>query len=255
MKLVIAGICICALSFSTLAGIGHGIADSTNRWSVGVIVVPGLAYQTLSITQDSETTERIVAQRNDLEDARVNLTGNLALGYRLSSLFSLEAGVGYALLGWRENMDLSGLTFGDIIDPRRGFIYQTDAAVPTSIRIVDSFHYIEVPIRASLHLGHGRVRSVTSIEVSTAFLIRSTSTSYSEYADGHSERRVADQTDAFNKVALFPTISSGVSFDLSDRLEMRVEPSFRYGVLRIIDAPVTANLWSAGLGIDVRLML
>lgn len=255
MKLVIAGICTWALSLSTLAGIGHVGSDTTHRWSVGMAVVPGLAYRTLSQTENSTLNEKIIAQRNDREDPRGDLTGNLSLGYRLSSWFSLEAGVGYALMGWQYSVGISQLTFGDQIDPRTGFVYQTDPAIPNSYRVVSAFHYIDVPILTSIHLGHGRVRSVTSVGVSTGFLIRSTSTSYVEYADGHSERRVADQTDAFNKLALFPTISSGVSFNLTDRLEMRVEPSFRYGVLRIIDAPVTANLWSGGLGIGVRLRL
>jgi hypothetical protein len=42
-------------------------------------------------------------------------------------------------------------------------------------------------------------------------------------------------------------ISAGAEYKIKNKMYVRIEPTFRYGVLKIIDAPVTAYLWNAGL--------
>jgi hypothetical protein len=230
-------------------------ADTTHRWSIGMVATPGIAYRTLSVTGTSAIAPTIMHKRDQREDPRSNVCGQIALRYRLSPLFSLESGIGYALLGWQQNIDMSAFTFGDMIDPRRGFLYPTSDPIPSSMRLLDSYHYVEIPVQVSLHLGHSRFRSVTSIGISTSYLARYSSTAITEYADGSHHRSSTEETSSFKQFGLFPTISSGVSYQVSDRMQLQVQPTFRYGVLNVIDAPITANLWSAGLAFSAWLKL
>lgn len=39
----------------------------------------------------------------------------------------------------------------------------------------------------------------------------------------------------------------GIDWQMCNKFNLRVEPTFRYGLLKIIDEPITAYLWSCGL--------
>lgn len=50
-------------------------------------------------------------------------------------------------------------------------------------------------------------------------------------------------------------ISAGIDYRMNDRMNLRVEPTFRYGVMKITDAPITAYLFNAGLNIGYYVRL
>ena len=44
-------------------------------------------------------------------------------------------------------------------------------------------------------------------------------------------------------------ISVGMEYRIGERMDLRVEPTFRYGVLRIIDGPIIGYLYSGGVNV------
>ncbi len=44
-------------------------------------------------------------------------------------------------------------------------------------------------------------------------------------------------------------VSVGVEYKINERMNLRVEPTFRYGLLTVIDFPVAGYLYSGGLNI------
>ncbi len=54
----------------------------------------------------------------------------------------------------------------------------------------------------------------------------------------------------FNKFNLSPTISLGIDYTITEKFNFKIEPTFRYGILKIIDAPLISYLWSAGLNMS-----
>jgi len=218
-------------------------ATKTRTWRLGVSVSPGIAYRNLVSTEGGGTWDKLVDFRNSFEERRFAYGGSLFCALDLSDRFSVEGGLGYSLMGYQ--LDMDGLTFGDMIDPNRGFIYETNDA-PSAIRY--SFHYAELPLRLVFHCGKGRLRWISAAGLTTSYLMKSTRTLITVDADGSSERSTSESSNVYNTVGLFPTLSTGVSYAFGDRIELRLEPQARYGVLRLIDEPVTAHLWSAGVG-------
>lgn len=207
-------------------------------------VAPTIAYRSLIATEGDGIWDNYIASRNGLEEPRFAYGGILFCALGLSDRFSVEGGLGYSLMGYQLNME--ELTYGDMIDPNRGFIYQVNDVPLRAMRY--SFHYMELPLRVVLHCGKGRLRSITGAGLTTGYLLKSTTTSVMGNADGSSDRNTNESSKGYNTIGLFPTVSTGVSYRLNDRMDLRLEPQARYGVLRIIDAPVTAHLWSVGVG-------
>jgi Outer membrane protein beta-barrel domain len=205
-----------------------------------------MAFRTLTTNDQSAVAPLILDYRNNIEEPRFAYGANITCGYAISPRFAIEGGLGYSVLGYQSRY--GNLVFGDQIDPDRGFIYTTNDEGIIGATVRYHFQYAELPLRGLLTLGTGRLRSITGLGLTTSFLMKSSSTLILEHLDGSSDRKVGEDIDTYQTVGLFPTVSTGVSYALNDRLELRFEPQARYGLSRIIDAPITAHLWSIGVG-------
>jgi len=228
-------------------------SDSTRSWKLGIEVVPGIAYRTLSIGENVSYAQFIIDSRNTSEVPRLNFSGALSIEHQFTRFFGISGGAGYTVMGWQT--EAYDFTFGDMIDPRRGFIYATSDQAIRSVKFVHNFHYVDIPMRAQFSFGKKRFRSITSIGIMSSFLVRSNTMVVLTYADGSDDKDKQNASAEFNKIGLFPTFSTGVSYALNDRMDLRLEPTFRYGVLRVIEAPITANLWSGGIGFSFHYAL
>jgi len=159
------------LPLIVLVSLSQGQTDSTRRWTIGAGVGAGLGYRTLSRTTPSTIADAIIRSRDEREEPRIALGGHVGAGYQLSNCIGLEAGIGYAQLGWQQRIDIRDLTFGDPIDPRRSYIYGTDSAIPERITFIDVFHYLDLRLGATLTLGQGRWRSISALGVAPALLV------------------------------------------------------------------------------------
>jgi hypothetical protein len=225
------------------------------RWSIGASAWSGGAYRTLLNTNGSDLADRIMDTRNEREEWDVAIGGGFHAGYRLSDRFSLEAGVAYARFGYSNTVELSELTFGDLIDPRRGFVYNTDDVPPESWRLMDRFHYLEIPIGVVMELGHGRWRSSTTLGVAPAFLLAAQGLTVRTYADDQKERESFDLPGDYASFNLIPYFSTGVSMHSGGRWQWSLRPTFRYGALKLIDTPVSARVYSLTLDLGVQFSL
>jgi len=212
-------------------------SDSTGRWTIGLTAGAGAGYRTLSQTDNSSNSEVIIRLRNEREKPRVAYGAAVSARYRLSRRFGLDLGLGYSQLGWVYRTDISGYIFRDPGDP----------AIPKAFVHHDIFHYAEVRIGATLSLGKGHWRSVSSLGVAPSLLIATKSRTITEFEDGHSTRESKISPYASENFNLFPYFSTGVAYRSGQHWEWSLQPTARYGVLRIIDAPITEHLWSVGL--------
>jgi len=238
------------------ASISQGQTESTSRWYIGAGVGAGLGYRTLSRTSPSTMADLVIRSRNEREEPRMAHSGHVGAGYQLSRRIGLEAGIGYMQLGWQYRIDIKDLTFGDMIEPRHGYIYQTtDVAIPERITCNEIFHYLDLRLGATLSLGQGHWRSVSALGVASAFLIAARTCSSSAYSDGRRTHESREPMETFNAVNLFPYFGTGVAFHPGGRWEWRLQPTMRYGVLRIIDSVITAHLISGTVDFGVRFTL
>lgn len=226
------------------------------RWSLGASVGAGMGYRTLAVTGSSTMPNFIIDLRDDREKPLTVPGGQLSVAYQLTRRVGLEAGLGYVQMGWRQRISGDDLTFGDMIDPRRGFIYSTDDALLFDrITISDVFHYLELRLAATFTLGQGRWRSQTSAGIAPAFLLAARNRSTTVYEDGHRTHDSGKPLETFNTYNLFPYFATGLSFHPGGRWSWQLQPTVRYGALRIIDTPITAHLFSGTLDFGVRYTL
>jgi hypothetical protein len=213
--------------------------SKASRLHVGVQASPDIAYRSLLLVHRNPASENIIAARNHHDMQRLGFTGNFFVGYSFSERIALEIGAGYALRGWE--IDISKLTFGDAIDPRRGFIYNTNDVLGP---VREDFHFIHVPVRATCTLGQGRLRFIGSIGAAADFLLRAQHVGF-----WNGERRAQDM-DGFRALDLTAIASVGAAIRVWERNIIRVEPTFRHGLLNLRENdPIGVRLWGYGIAL------
>lgn len=117
--------------------------------------------------------------------------------------------------------------------------------------MVYRYNYIEVPVKVNYKFGDNKLRLIAGAGIIAGVLTSSNQTVITEFRDGRTEEETYPGRDSYNKANISSLMSLGFDLSISDRLNLRMEPTFRYGVLEIMDTPVTTHLWSAGLNIGV----
>ena len=70
------------------------------------------------------------------------------------------------------------------------------------------------------------------------------------YSNGKTSKTSQTSTYNYNKINVSPTISLGVDYIINSMSNLRIEPTFRYGLLKTIDKPITEYLWNTGINIS-----
>ncbi len=224
------------------------VSSDFNRLLFGVNISSDCCYRTLSQNDGSDVVLFITNSRNKREAAKMGYTAGFNICYNISGNFGIESGVQYTNKGYSSKT--FDLTFGDLIGPRYGFVYPTNSSnLPAKVKFIYNYIYLDVPVRAVFNFWKGKLRYIASIGVAANILLKATQTTCFEFENGDQKHQTKDQPYDFKTLNISPSISAGIEYSFSKKISLRVEPTFRYGLLQIIDATITEYLWNTGLNI------
>ena len=193
------------------------------RLLFGVNISPDYCFRTLVNKYGSSTSSYIIDLRDTIEIPKISFTAGLNICYNFSKHLGIEAGLQYSNKGYGgKNLEL---TFGDAIDPRYGYPSTSSASagpVPTKVKFIYNYIYLDIPIRAIYSFGKKRIHGVASFGLATNILVKATQTNILEYDNGDVKRRTYNQQENFNSVNISPIVSLGVDYRISNKINLRV---------------------------------
>jgi hypothetical protein len=214
----------------------QGTAKTFRRWSLGVTVSPDYNYRTLKKNQQGGILDTIFSYRQGMETAKAGYTAGINVMYHLSNCFSLETGLQFSNKGFKTLF---------VIDS----VSATNPPFPTSVVRYDRFYYLDIPLKASFTFGTGKLQFCAGAGITANFLIQNSVYSFQKFRDGSRKEFRMPDDGPYNTFNLSPMLSAGIDYSLSNRAHLKAEPTFRYGILQIMDAPISAYLWNAGLNL------
>jgi len=208
--------------------------NSSQKILIGFNFSPDYSYRTLKNNDGSFSSDLVINSRNDVEVAKFGYTTGLNVCFNFTQLVGFKTGIQFSNKGYKtKNQDLT------YIPP--------NPSSPTKAQINYAYQYIGIPLEAKFSFGRSKVRFVSSIGFITNFLLNVKQTNNYEYSNGKTEKKSQSSKSAFNNVDISPIISVGIDYKLNNKIHLFAEPTFRYGVIKTKDAPVTEHLWNAGL--------
>jgi hypothetical protein len=211
-------------------------AKSAGKILIGFSFSPDYSFRTLKNDDGSPSSELVIKSRNDNEVARFGYTTGLNVCFIFSQLAGFETGIQFSNKGYKtKSQDLT------YIPPNPG--------LPTKAKTTYAYQYIGIPLKAKFSFGRSKVHFISSVGFITNLLLNVKQTNNFEYSNGKTEKKTQSTTSGFKKVDISPMITVGIDYKLNKKIHLLAEPTFRYGVLKTKDAPVTENLWNAGLNV------
>jgi hypothetical protein len=208
----------------------------TQKILIGFSFSPDYTSRTLKNNDGSPSSDLVIKSRKDNEIANFGYTTGLNVCFNFSQLVGFETGIQFSNKGFKtKNQDLT--------------YFPPNPNLPTKSKSIYAFQYIGIPLKAKFSFGKSKVRFVSSVGFLTNFLLNVKQTTNYEYANGKTEKKSQSSKSGFNKVDFSPMVSVGVDYKLTNKIHLLAEPTFRYGAVKTKDAPVTENLWSAGLNV------
>lgn len=234
-----------SLSLSSIAqnGVIPNIKGERNLY-IGFNFSPDICYRTLTTSDTAAIINYIVDHRNAYEVPKLGYTTGISIRLDLTNRISLESGINFSNKGYHYKW--TDLYFGAQVDPRYGFnVDSTNAIVRAKFCYRD--FYIDVPLNAIYYFGRKRMHFNLGIGLTTNVFIGEYVVSTLEQANGKKERYRSSRYDDLARINLSPTIFFGATYNINDRIQLGIEPGLRYGILSIVDAPISGYLWNAGM--------
>jgi hypothetical protein len=219
--------------------------NNRRSFSIGVNISPDYCYRTITNSTNTAFGSYIFESRNAREIAKLGYTAGVDIMYTISKRLSIETGLQFSNKGYSNKY--VELTFGDPIDPRYGFTYSSGTvSQPVNFRFIYSYYYLDIPLRAIYSFGRNKIRFVTGLGITTnIFLIQKT---IGVFDNGY--EITSKSTNSVRRINFSPTISLGGDYKINSRFNLRAEPTFRYGFMKTVDAPLGDHLWNAGFNIS-----
>jgi hypothetical protein len=200
---------------------------------VGITVSPD--YNNRSLRSDGSMSADIVKESRDKREmGQIGYTAGLAVNYTPAGQWSIEAGVQYAQKGYRSKKE-------NLVWP------QPSPAFPTTSKFIYNYFFLDIPLQVKYTTGTGNCRFFCSAGLAFNIFLEGEATGIFEYANGSKDKSTGPATSNENKISLSPLLSAGIDYSFKPRMHFRLAPIFRYGITKMIDAPVSERLWNAGL--------
>jgi len=211
--------------------LNNQVKQQMRKWYLGAVVSPDLCYRTLKNT-DSKFD---IAYFNNSEIPKFGYTAGLAAAYGLSSNWTIETGLLFSNKGYKTKMiDIESLDFSDSILGKG--------------RVYFNFYYLDVPVKINYAYGHGKIRFCATLGITTNIFLDAKTRAILKYNDGHVEHSKGTNINPINAINISPMAGVGIDWRLTERMKLKIEPTFRYGLLSIGDGWYFDDyLWNAGL--------
>ena len=139
------GILLTLFAFAPFALLAQEKNSNTESITLGVSFSPDYSYRDLQ-HDGTEMMKNAVALNNEWESPKLGYTSGISIKFPLISKLSFETGIYFADKGEKLVIDASQVTFGDLIDPRYGFVYETSEVFATSTSN-RKYMYLDIPMK------------------------------------------------------------------------------------------------------------
>jgi hypothetical protein len=229
------------LTLTTFCSFGR---DKTNdnfptdfkRVQIGFNISPDLCFRTLKGNENSATSNFVMKNNKQRETLKVAYTARLNVCYNIKKSIGIETGIQYSNKGFQTKLD-------------KVVPLVPDPALFNQFKYIFNYHYLDFPLKVNFTFGENKVRFFSSAGITTNLFLKQIQTNVYHFPDRTIRTSNPTRYD-YKKVNLSPTISIGIDYKINEKMNLRIEPTFRYGVIAISDDPVTDYLYNGGLNIS-----
>ena len=230
------------LVFTTLIYAQH-------KSSIDLVGSMEYSNRTYSYSGNDELFIRLVEDRNAEETGKSNWRFGFNYNKRLTDNMFLKTGLRLASVGYKGEKN-ENLRWGADHDGNGGFDPSQNPDLPRSIQFIYNFIFLEVPVIARWEFGNEKWAPFIETGLSPHIYLSNRDLQVTDISNDVFWFR--NRIDDFNTVHLVASLSFGVNYHLTDKLQLFAQPVARYHITKKGKGDVNERLWNVGLEIGVR---
>ncbi len=222
----------------------------TTKWAVGLTYSPDFCYRT-SYNKDNQST-----YSNIEEKPKFGFTTGINLLYRFMDKIGIEFGVLYSTKGQKLNTEsYKWINPDDLQDPTVPNYNASYAVVGANRKTKYTYQYVEVPLKVNVYLINKKLKVFPSVGCSVNIFAGKKTESVFDYEDGRHETEKSNYYNIkSNHTAEFAVLAGvGITYDITNKLFVKFEPSYRTFIRPLVDYPLSGTLYSLGANTGIYL--
>lgn len=222
-------------------------ASMDRRIFIGLSFSSDYCYRSLHQV-DTEITDSLWNYVKNIEDSiekpKFGYTAGINVVYRISKKLDIESGLYFSNKGYKT---IPILTYYD-------WEYPPVVAVNKS-----SYYYLVIPLKVNYTFLRSKMKIVASLGTSLDIFLKSYVKTTAEDPTESFTTQKRSSSYKYRKIDISPMLGLGVRYDISQKLIVKMEPTFSYGILDIDNKSLTSyqssHLWKAGVEIGCLIAL
>lgn len=225
MKVIFIPVFLCLCSLTSVSGQVNLDSDS-KKLQFGLIISPDYCYRVLGENKNYYNINELFWNNGPDDKPKLGMTSGFCVRWVLSKRIGIETGLLLSNKGYQT------------------FTYSKGTSLmAVSTRVYNNYYYLDFPVRFNISLAKG-----ITITSGATLNIRYNYTRATFIKNGNNEKRIYDSVlpsiiEPFN---ISPFIGVGYETQILDNLKLRMEPSFRFGIIKTVEVPITDYLYNIG---------
>jgi len=237
-KIIIILLCLC--SFYSYAGINQDTTTKKSKWKIGINFSPDYSYRKLDSTGNAYVgflpNSTQMHYMDSIDIPKMGFTAGISVGYDVSPLISVESGVYYSDKGYQTQWYIP---------------YSDVQSQSVSTRFIYSYYYIDIPFIVDVVLlNKSKFKAYIKAGFVFDFFEKAVTTSIEQ--DNNNTTSWSNDYSRYNTLNISALGGIGIEYKCCNRISLKLEPSLKYGLYRIVETPITAYLWNAGVNVGVN---
>jgi hypothetical protein len=220
--------------FAPLLNFAQESISEDSNFSIGLNFSSNYSYRTLNY---QDNLQNLVKSREELEHPSFGFNTGVSVQYLLLKKIEIELGIQFSRQThmFKEVPIIDEMGFAD-----------------NQLR----YHYIEIPLRVNYRIVNKKFFYYISAGVSINKFLNDKSKIWLTYSNGDTEVLNSESGFlGFNKTVIGLVGSVGLGYHISEKLNLRLEPLFRYSLTPLTDAPIDQYNYSIGCQIGMNMKL
>jgi len=228
--------------------------DTTSKFSIGILFAPNYSYRFISTDDNNSSVMYVIEVRNDTEIPKFGYTFGLTFDYSISEKLQLETGILFSDNG--EQTKKLTLTFASQWDPQTGtIVIQPSDSLPRFVSFKYNYYYFDIPLNVRYHVINKTIGIYITSGISTNIHITNRWVRKLYYDDEKVDKEASTTNYNFRKFNVSAQFGIGFNYKISSKFNVSIQPTFRYMIFSIWNAPIKQKFYSIGLATKINLKL
>ncbi|MEZ4951675.1 MAG: outer membrane beta-barrel protein [Saprospiraceae bacterium] len=235
------------ISISTLLLIFFSPIFSQSNQSLDIITGIDLSFRYLNQEGDGQQVQNVLEGRNEGETPKLNWRFGFNYNLKVSQKLFIKSGLRLASVGYN-GKKLTGLKWGSEYDGMGGWIH--DPSLPHEIQFKYDYWFLEIPVALRYEIKESKWSPYFELGIAPSFYLGELVTKKTDI--GKEVEFTDNSIYDYQKIHLVGLIAFGVNYNLSQKLQLFGQPTFRYHFAKLFEAPIEEYLYNGGLEIGLR---